>query len=185
MDLFHIQEEATGQIFWHPNGWVLYRALENYIRRKIDKADYKEVKTPQLIDRKLWELSGHWENYRPNMFIAEVDEGDDSRRILAVKPMNCPGHVQIFNQGLKSYRDLPMRMAEFGSCHRYEPSGSLHGIMRVRSFVQDDAHIFCTEEQIVGETARFVALLTEVYKELGFDSFITKLATRPEQRGCS
>ncbi len=185
MDLFHIQEEATGQIFWHPNGWVLYRALENYIRRKIDKADYKEVKTPQLIDRKLWELSGHWENYRPNMFIAEVDEGDDSRRILAVKPMNCPGHVQIFNQGLKSYRDLPMRMAEFGSCHRYEPSGSLHGIMRVRSFVQDDAHIFCTEEQIVGETARFVALLTEVYKELGFDSFITKLATRPEQRGGS
>ncbi len=185
MDLFHIQEEATGQIFWHPNGWVLYRALENYIRRKIDKADYKEVKTPQLIDRKLWELSGHWENYRPNMFIAEVDEGDDSRRILAVKPMNCPGHVQIFNQGLKSYRDLPMRMAEFGSCHRYEPSGSLHGIMRVRSFVQDDAHIFCTEEQIVDETARFVALLTEVYKELGFDSFITKLATRPEQRGGS
>ena len=185
MDLFHIQEEATGQIFWHPNGWVLYRALENYIRRKIDKADYKEVRTPQLIDRKLWELSGHWENYRPNMFIAEVDEGDDSRRILAVKPMNCPGHVQIFNQGLKSYRDLPMRMAEFGSCHRYEPSGSLHGIMRVRSFVQDDAHIFCTEEQIVGETARFVALLTEVYKELGFDSFITKLATRPEQRGGS
>jgi threonyl-tRNA synthetase len=185
MDLFHIQEEATGQIFWHPNGWVLYRALENYIRRKIDKADYKEVRTPQLIDRKLWELSGHWENYRPNMFIAEVDEGDDNRRILAVKPMNCPGHVQIFNQGLKSYRDLPMRMAEFGSCHRYEPSGSLHGIMRVRSFVQDDAHIFCTEEQIVGETARFVALLTEVYKELGFDSFITKLATRPEQRGGS
>ena len=185
MDLFHIQEEATGQVFWHPKGWVLYRTLENYIRRKIEKADYHEVKTPQLIDRKLWELSGHWENYRPNMFIAEVDEGEHHHRILAVKPMNCPGHVQIFNQGLKSYRDLPMRMAEFGSCHRYEPSGSLHGIMRVRSFVQDDAHIFCTEEQIVGETSRFVALLTEVYKELGFDSFITKLATRPEMRGGS
>jgi threonyl-tRNA synthetase len=185
MDLFHIQEEATGQVFWHPKGWVLYRTLENYIRRKIEKADYHEVKTPQLIDRKLWELSGHWENYRPNMFIAEVDEGEHHHRILAVKPMNCPGHVQIFNQGLKSYRDLPMRMAEFGSCHRYEPSGSLHGIMRVRSFVQDDAHIFCTEEQIVGETTKFVALLTEVYKELGFDSFITKLATRPEMRGGS
>jgi len=186
MDLFHIQEEATGQIFWHPKGWVLYRALENYIRRKIEKADYNEVKTPQLIDRKLWELSGHWENYRPNMFIAEVDEGEaHERRILAVKPMNCPGHVQIFNQGLKSYRDLPLRMAEFGSCHRYEPSGALHGIMRVRSFVQDDAHIFCTEEQIVGETTKFVALLSEVYKELGFDGFITKLATRPEMRGGS
>jgi threonyl-tRNA synthetase len=183
MDLFHIQEEATGQVFWHPNGWVLYRTLENYVRRKIEKADYREVKTPQLIDRKLWELSGHWENYRPNMFIAEVDEGENNHRILAVKPMNCPGHVQIFNQGLKSYRDLPMRMAEFGSCHRYEPSGALHGIMRVRSFVQDDAHIFCTEEQIVGETTKFVALLTEVYRELGFDSFITKLATRPELRG--
>jgi threonyl-tRNA synthetase len=185
MDLFHIQEEATGQVFWHPKGWVLYRTLENYVRRKIEKADYHEVKTPQLIDRKLWELSGHWENYRPNMFIAEVDEGESHHRILAVKPMNCPGHVQIFNQGLKSYRDLPMRMAEFGSCHRYEPSGSLHGIMRVRSFVQDDAHIFCTEEQIVEETSKFVALLTEVYKELGFDSFITKLATRPEMRGGS
>ena len=185
MDLFHIQEEATGQVFWHPKGWVLYRTLENYVRRKIEKADYHEVKTPQLIDRKLWELSGHWENYRPNMFIAEVDEGEHHHRILAVKPMNCPGHVQIFNQGLKSYRDLPLRMAEFGSCHRYEPSGSLHGIMRVRSFVQDDAHIFCTEEQIVEETAKFVALLTEVYKELGFDSFITKLATRPEMRGGS
>jgi len=184
MDLFHIQEEATGQVFWHPKGWTLYRTLENYIRRKIDKADYREVKTPQLIDRHLWELSGHWENYRPNMFIAEVDEGGDhGRRVLAVKPMNCPGHVQIFKQGLKSYRDLPLRMAEFGSCHRYEPSGALHGIMRVRSFVQDDAHIFCTEEQIVGETAKFVALLTEVYRELGFDSFITKLATRPEMRG--
>ncbi len=184
MDLFHIQEEAVGQVFWHPKGWTLYRTVENYIRRKVERGDYREVKTPQLIDRKLWEQSGHWENYRPNMFIAEVDEGTDhARRILAVKPMNCPGHVQIFKQGLKSYRDLPLRLAEFGACHRYEPSGALHGIMRVRSFVQDDAHIFCTEEQIVDETRRFVALLTEVYKELGFDSFITKLATRPELRG--
>jgi threonyl-tRNA synthetase len=184
MDLFHIQEEAVGQVFWHPKGWTLWRTLENYIRRKVERGDYREVKTPQLIDRKLWEKSGHWENYRPNMFIAEVDEGSDrDRRILAVKPMNCPGHVQIFNQGLKSYRDLPLRLAEFGSCHRYEPSGALHGIMRVRSFVQDDAHIFCTEEQIVAETKRFVELLTDVYGELGFDSFITKLATRPELRG--
>ncbi len=184
MDLFHIQEEAVGQVFWHPKGWTLYRTVENYIRRKVEHADYREVKTPQLIDRKLWEQSGHWENYRPNMFIAEVDEGSDhARRILAVKPMNCPGHVQIFKQGLKSYRDLPLRLAEFGACHRYEPSGALHGIMRVRSFVQDDAHIFCTEEQIVSETKNFVELLTEVYRELGFDSFITKLATRPELRG--
>ena len=184
MGLFHIQEEAVGQVFWHPKGWALYRTVENYIRRKIELADYREVKTPQLIDRKLWEQSGHWENYRPNMFIAEVDEGTDhARRVLAVKPMNCPGHVQIFKQGLKSYRDLPLRLAEFGSCHRYEPSGALHGIMRVRSFVQDDAHIFCTEEQIVSETKKFVELLTEVYRELGFDSFITKLATRPEMRG--
>jgi len=184
MDLFHLQEEAVGQVFWHPKGWTLYRTLENYIRRKVARGGYREVKTPQLIDRKLWEASGHWENYRPNMFIAEVDEGGEKeRRVLAVKPMNCPGHVQIFNQGLKSYRDLPLRLAEFGACHRYEPSGALHGIMRVRSFVQDDAHIFCTEEQIVPETERFVELLTEVYRELGFDSFITKLATRPEQRG--
>ena len=184
MNLFHIQEEAVGQVFWHSKGWTLYRTVANYIRRKIDRAGYSEVKTPQLIDRKLWEESGHWENYRPNMFIAEVDEGSDrERKILAVKPMNCPGHVQIFKQGLKSYRDLPLRLAEFGACHRYEPSGALHGIMRVRSFVQDDAHIFCTEEQIVSESKRFVALLTDVYRELGFDSFVTKLATRPELRG--
>ncbi len=183
MDLFHIQEEAVGQIFWHPKGWTLYRTLENYVRRQVERADYREVKTPQLMDRKLWEASGHWENYRPNMFIAEVDEGDDKeKRMLAVKPMNCPGHVQIFKQGLKSYRDLPLRMAEFGSCHRYEPSGALHGIMRVRAFVQDDAHIFCTEEQIVAETHKFVDLLSRVYKDLGFDSFSTKLSTRPEQR---
>jgi threonyl-tRNA synthetase len=183
MDLFHLQEEATGQVFWHPNGWTLYRTLENYVRRKITQGDYREVKTPQLMDRKLWEESGHWENYRPNMFIAEVDEGDHKeKRMLAVKPMNCPGHVQIFKQGLKSYRDLPLRLAEFGSCHRYEPSGALHGIMRVRGFVQDDAHIFCTEEQIIPETERFVKLLSDVYSDLGFDSFMVKLATRPTPR---
>ena len=183
MDLFHVQEEAVGQVFWHPNGWTLYRTLENYVRRKITRADYREVKTPQLMDRKLWEESGHWENYRPHMFIAEVDEGDHKeKRMLAVKPMNCPGHVQIFKQGLKSYRDLPFRLAEFGSCHRYEPSGALHGIMRVRGFVQDDAHIFCTEEQIVPETERFVKLLGDVYRDLGFDSFSVKLATRPTPR---
>ena len=185
MDLFHIQEEATGQIFWHPKGWTLYRTLENYVRRQVERADYREVKTPQRMDRKLWEASGHWENYRPHMFIAEVDEGDKEKRVLAVKPMNCPGHVQIFKQGLKSYRDLPLRMAEFGSCHRYEPSGALHGIMRVRAFVQDDAHIFCTEEQIIPETHRFVDLLARVYKDLGFDSFSTKLSTRPELRAGS
>ena len=185
MDLFHIQEEATGQIFWHPKGWTLYRTLENYVRRQVERADYREVKTPQLMDRKLWEASGHWENSRPHMFIAEVDEGDKEKRVLAVKPMNCPGHVQIFKQGLKSYRDLPLRMAEFGSCHRYEPSGALHGIMRVRAFVQDDAHIFCTEEQIIPETHRFVDLLARVYKDLGFDSFSTKLSTRPELRAGS
>ncbi|MEX0645479.1 MAG: threonine--tRNA ligase, partial [Parvularculaceae bacterium] len=184
MDLFHIQEEAVGQVFWHPKGWTLWRALENYIRRKVEKDGYREVKTPQLVDRKLWEQSGHWENYRPNMFIAEVDEGADKPgRVLALKPMNCPGHVQIFRQGLKSYRDLPLRMAEFGGCHRYEPSGALHGIMRVRGFVQDDGHIFCTEEQFVSETERFVKLLTEVYRELGFDSFTVKFATRPTPRG--
>ncbi|MBP6014521.1 MAG: threonine--tRNA ligase [Alphaproteobacteria bacterium] len=183
MDLFHIQEEAVGQIFWHPKGWTLYRTLENYVRRQVERADYREVKTPQLMDRKLWEASGHWENYRAHMFIAEVDEGDDKdKRMLAVKPMNCPGHVQIFKQGLKSYRDLPLRMAEFGSCHRYEPSGALHGIMRVRAFVQDDAHIFCTEDQIIPETHRFVDLLSRVYKDLGFDAFTTKLSTRPQQR---
>jgi threonyl-tRNA synthetase len=183
MDLFHIQEEATGQVFWHPKGWTLYRTLESYVRRQVERADYREVKTPQLMDRKLWEASGHWENYRPHMFIAEVDEGDDKeKRILAVKPMNCPGHVQIFKQGLKSYRDLPLRMAEFGSCHRYEPSGALHGIMRVRAFVQDDAHIFCTDEQIIPETHKFVDLLSRMYKDLGFEAFTTKLSTRPAQR---
>ena len=179
MDLFHIQEVATGQIFWHANGYTLYRALENYIRRQLVRADYIEVKTPQLLDRKLWEASGHWENYREHMFIAEVE---DENRTLVVKPMNCPAHVQIFNEGLKSYRELPIRMAEFGSCHRYEPSGALHGIMRVRGFVQDDAHIFCTHEQITPETTSFCKLLLACYKDLGFDEVRVKLATRPENR---
>jgi threonyl-tRNA synthetase len=179
MDLFHTQEVATGQIFWHANGYTLYRALENYIRRQLVRADYIEVKTPQLLDRKLWEASGHWENYREHMFLAEVE---DENRTLVVKPMNCPAHVQIFNEGLKSYRELPIRMAEFGSCHRYEPSGALHGIMRVRGFVQDDAHIFCTHEQITPETTSFCRLLLACYKDLGFEEVRVKLATRPENR---
>ncbi|HEY4078267.1 MAG TPA: threonine--tRNA ligase [Rhizomicrobium sp.] len=179
MDLFHTQEVATGQIFWHANGYTLYRALESYIRRQLVRADYIEVKTPQLLDRKLWEASGHWANYREHMFLAEVE---DENRTLVVKPMNCPAHVQIFNEGLKSYRELPIRMAEFGSCHRYEPSGSLHGIMRVRGFVQDDAHIFCTHEQITPETTSFCRLLLACYKDLGFEEVRVKLATRPENR---
>jgi threonyl-tRNA synthetase len=182
MELFHVQEEAVGQVFWHPKGWALYRTLEDYIRRKITKDGYQEVRTPQLLERKLWEASGHWEKYHENMFIAEVDEGDKEKRIMAVKPMNCPAHVQIFKQGLKSYRDLPLRMAEFGCCHRYEPSGALHGIMRVRAFVQDDAHIFCMNEQITPETERFCALLMECYRELGFTDVLVKLSTRPEKR---
>jgi threonyl-tRNA synthetase len=177
MELFHIQEEAQGQVFWHDNGWTLYRELENYIRRKIQKADYTEVKTPMLVDRTLWEKSGHWDKFRENMFISESED-----KPLAIKPMNCPCHVQIFNQGLKSYRDLPLRMAEFGSCHRNEPSGALHGLMRVRAMVQDDAHIFCTEEQIVSETELFCDLLKEVYQELGFDEIAVKIATRPDVR---
>ena len=179
MDLFHMQEEAVGQVFWHPKGFALYHALEDYIRRKLDKSGYQEVKTPLLIDRKLWEMSGHWENYRQNMFVAEVE---DEKKTLAVKPMNCPGHVQIFKQGTKSYRELPLRLAEFGSCHRYEPSGALHGIMRVRAFTQDDAHIFCTHEQITGETIAFCKLLLEVYRDLGFEDVRVKLATRPDNR---
>jgi threonyl-tRNA synthetase len=165
MDLFHMQEEAVGQVFWHPKGYALYHTLEDYIRRKLGKTGYQEVKTPLLIDRKLWELSGHWANYRQNMFVAEVE---DEEKTLAVKPMNCPGHVQIFKQGTKSYRELPLRLAEFGSCHRYEPSGALHGIMRVRAFTQDDAHIFCTHEQITDETIAFCKLLMEIYRDLGF-----------------
>ena len=179
MDLFHQQEEATGQVFWHDHGYTLWRTLENYVRRKISAAGYIEVKTPLLIDRKLWEASGHWENYRANMFIAEVE---DENKILAVKPMNCPAHIQIFKDGMKSYRELPLRMAEFGSCHRYEPTGALHGIMRVRAFVQDDAHIFCTEEQITSESADFCKLLLEMYADLGFTEVRVKLSTRPEAR---
>ena len=183
MNLFHMQEEAPGQIFWHPNGWLIYTELQNYMRRKQTAGGYVEVNTPQVVDRKLWEASGHWDNYQEHMFIVEVDEEHArEKRINALKPMNCPCHVQIFNQGLKSYRDLPLRMAEFGSCNRYEPSGALHGIMRVRGFTQDDAHIFCSEEQIEAETARFIELLAEVYHELGFESFDIKLSTRPEKR---
>ncbi|WP_158927445.1 threonine--tRNA ligase [Acidisphaera sp. S103] len=179
MDLFHIQEEAVGSIFWHPKGWKLYRTVEAYLRRRLDAAGYQEVKTPQLVDRSLWEKSGHWDNYRQNMFIAQVEEED---KFLALKPMNCPCHVQIFRHGMRSYRELPLRMAEFGSCHRYEPSGALHGIMRVRAFTQDDAHIFCTEDQIAVETARFVELLSTVYRDFGFPDFRIKFADRPEAR---
>jgi threonyl-tRNA synthetase len=183
MDLFHLQDEAPGMVFWHPNGWTIYRQLEDYMRGRQRAAGYKEIKTPQVVDRVLWEKSGHWEAYRENMFIVEVDEeGAKEKRINALKPMNCPCHVQVFNQGLKSYRDLPLRLAEFGSCHRYESSGSMHGLMRVRGFVQDDAHIFCTEDQIESECADFIALLSSVYKDLGFDKFDIKLSTRPEVR---
>lgn len=182
MHLFHFQEEAVGQVFWHPHGWTLWRTLENYIRRKIAKAGYQEIRTPLLLDRKLWEASGHWENYREHMFIAEVDEGGAEKKVLCLKPMNCPAHVQIFKQGLRSYRELPLRFAEFGSCSRYEPSGALHGLMRVRGFVQDDGHIFCTEDQISDEAASFVKLLFEVYKELGFEEPLVKFSTRPEKR---
>ena len=179
MDLFHIQEEAVGSIFWHPKGWRLYRTVEDYMRRRQNQAGYSEVRTPQLVDRSLWEASGHWDKYREHMFIATVE---DEEKTLALKPMNCPCHVQIFRHGSRSYRDLPLRMAEFGACHRYEPSGALHGIMRVRGFTQDDAHIFCTEPQVAAETARFVALLADVYRDFGFDSFAVKFADRPPQR---
>ena len=179
MDLFHIQEEATGSIFWHPKGWRLYRTAEDYMRRRQNTAGYQEVRTPQLVDRTLWERSGHWEKYREHMFVAHVE---DEKRTLALKPMNCPCHVQIFNHGLRSYRELPLRMAEFGACHRYEPSGALHGIMRVRGFTQDDAHIFCMPDQIASETARFVELLASVYRDFGFDSFQVKFADRPDER---
>jgi threonyl-tRNA synthetase len=183
MELFHLQDEAPGMVFWHPNGWTIYRALEDYMRGRLRSAGYKEIKTPQVVDRVLWEKSGHWEAYRENMFIVEVDEeGAKEKRINALKPMNCPCHVQIFNQGLKSYRDLPLRLAEFGSCHRYESSGSMHGLMRVRGFTQDDAHIFCTEDQIEAECAGFIALLSSVYKDLGFEKFDIKLSTRPDVR---
>ena len=178
LNLFHMQEEAIGSVFWHPKGWTIYRTLENFVRRRMEKAGYVEVKTPQLVDLSLWEASGHWEKFGENMYTVENDED----KVLAIKPMNCPCHVQIFKQGLKSYRDLPLRMAEFGSCHRNEPSGSLHGIMRVRSFVQDDAHIFCTPEQIISETKDFCDLLKGIYNDLGFDSFKVRFSDRPEKR---
>ena len=180
MDLFHMQQEAQGSVFWHPKGWRLYRTVEAYMRRRLEAGGYEEVKTPQLVDRALWEASGHWEKFRHHMFIATVEEEPDVT--LALKPMNCPCHVQIFNQGLRSYRELPWRMAEFGSCHRYEPSGALHGIMRVRAFTQDDAHIFCTEDQITAETVRFVALLSSIYQDLGFETFRVKFSDRPDTR---
>jgi threonyl-tRNA synthetase len=179
MGLFHIQEEAVGSVFWHPNGWKLYLAAEAYMRRRLDAAGYQEVKTPQLVDRALWEASGHWEKFREHMFIAQVPDED---KTLALKPMNCPCHVLIFRQGLRSYRELPLRLAEFGSCHRYEPSGALHGIMRVRAFIQDDAHIFCTEAQIASETVRFVELLSSIYHDFGFPEFRVKFSDRPAQR---
>ena len=185
MDLFHLQEEATGSIFWHPNGWKLYSILLEYMSRKLENSGYLEVKTPQIVDRKLWEKSGHWDKFRENMFIVEVDEQEKAPRINALKPMNCPCHVQIYNQGIKSYRDLPLRMAEFGACHRNEPSGALHGLMRVRAFLQDDAHIFCTEQQIESETREFINLLSVVYKELGFADFKIKFSDRPENRAGS
>jgi len=183
MELFHLQEEAPGMVFWHPNGWLIYRTLEDYMRRRQRGAGYQEIRTPQVVDRVLWERSGHWEAYRENMFIVEVDEdGAKEKRINALKPMNCPCHVQVYNQGLKSYRNLPLRLAEFGSCHRYESSGSMHGLMRVRGFTQDDAHIFATPDQIETECASFIALLTSVYHDLGFDRFEIKLSTRPDVR---
>jgi threonyl-tRNA synthetase len=179
MDLFHLQEEAAGSIFWHPKGWKLYRTAEDYMRRRLDASGYQEVRTPQLVDRTLWEKSGHWEKFREHMFIAQVP---DEEKVLALKPMNCPCHVQIFNQGIRSYRELPLRLAEFGSCHRYEPSGALHGIMRVRAFTQDDAHIFCTEAQIAPETVRFVELLSAIYRDFGFSEFRVKFSDRPDTR---
>ena len=183
MDLYHMQEEAPGQIFWHPNGWKIYTTLQDYMRRKQTRDGYVEVNTPQVVSRKLWEDSGHWDNYQEHMFIVEVDE-DHAREktVNALKPMNCPCHVQVFNQGLKSYRDLPLRMAEFGSCNRYEPSGALHGIMRVRGFTQDDAHIFCTDDQIEVETRKFIEFLAGIYADLGFHDWTIKLSTRPEKR---
>jgi threonyl-tRNA synthetase len=181
LGLFHLQEEAVGSVFWHPKGWTLYRAIEAYMRRRLEKAGYQEVRTPQLLDRSLWEASGHWENFRENMFIAESRD----ERVLAVKPMNCPGHVQIFRNRLRSYRELPLRLAEFGSCHRNEPSGALHGIMRVRAFTQDDAHIFCTEQQVTPEAIAFCELLLSIYRDFGFDEVAVKLATRPATRAGS
>ncbi|MBL6959246.1 MAG: threonine--tRNA ligase, partial [Rhodospirillales bacterium] len=177
MSLFHFQDVAAGSAFWHPKGWRLYRTVQNYMRSRLDESGYVEVNTPQLVDRGLWEASGHWEKFRENMFISEAED-----KILAIKPMNCPCHVQIFKQGITSYRDLPIRMAEFGSCHRNEPSGALHGLMRVRAFTQDDAHIFCTEDQITSETEIFCKLLLDIYKDFGFEDVVIKFSDRPEIR---
>jgi threonyl-tRNA synthetase len=186
MDLFHMQEEAPGQIFWHPNGWLIYTQLQDYMRRQQRRGGYVEVNTPQVVDRRLWEASGHWEKYQEHMFIVEVDEEHAREKTVnALKPMNCPCHVQVYNQGLKSYRDLPLRMAEFGSCNRYEPSGALHGIMRVRGFTQDDAHIFCTEDAIEEETKKFIGFLSAIYKDLGFAKFSVKFSDRPDSRAGS
>ena len=177
LDLFHLQDEAPGMVFWHPKGWAVWQQIEQYVRRRLANSGYREVRTPLIMDRVLWERSGHWENYRENMFTTSSENRD-----YAVKPMNCPGHVQIYNQGIKSYRDLPLRLAEFGSCHRNEPSGALHGIMRVRGFVQDDAHIFCTEDQVQSEASAFIDLLQRIYKDFGFEEILIKLATRPPKR---
>ncbi|WP_208349951.1 threonine--tRNA ligase [Pseudaestuariivita rosea] len=186
MNLFHMQEEAPGQVFWHPNGWTIYTELQDYIRRQQRRHGYQEINTPEVVDRKLWEASGHWDKYQENMFIVEVDEEHAREKAInALKPMNCPCHVQVFNQGLKSYRDLPLRLAEFGACHRYEPSGALHGIMRVRGFKQDDAHIFCEESQIEDECENFIKMLSEIYSDLGFDNYRIKFSDRPEVRSGS
>ena len=183
MDLFHFQEEAPGMVFWHPKGWTIYTQLQQYVREMQKKAGYFEVNTPEVVDRKLWEKSGHWDKYRENMFITEIDEEHaNEKRTNALKPMNCPNHVQIYNKGIKSYRDLPFRLSEFGKCHRYEASGTMHGLMRVRGFTQDDAHIFCTEDQIESETKNFIDLLSAMYSDLGFSDFKIKLSTRPEKR---
>ncbi|MGB1832470.1 MAG: threonine--tRNA ligase, partial [bacterium] len=186
MGLFHFQDEALGSVFWHPKGWTLYRICEQYMRQRLEKAGYVEIKTPQLMDRSLWEKSGHWGKFQEHMFIAEVDEGgkghSEDQRSLALKPMSCPGHVEIFRQGIKSYRDLPLRLAEFGSCHRYEPHGALHGLMRVRAFTQDDAHIFCTPDQIQAEVSDCIKMVYDIYETFGFEKVEVKLSTRPEQR---
>jgi len=177
LDLFHQQDEAPGMVFWHPKGWAIWQVIEQYLRQVVNEHGYQEIRTPQIMDRSLWERSGHWENFRENMFTTESESRD-----YAVKPMNCPGHIQVFNQGIKSYRDLPLRLAEFGSCHRNEPSGALHGLMRVRNFVQDDAHIFCTEEQVQGEVSQFIRLLQRVYADFGFNDILVKLSLRPAKR---
>jgi len=183
MDLFHFQDEAPGMVFWHPRGWTIYRQLRNFVRRRLQDNNYIEVSTPLVIDRKLWESSGHWDKYRENMFITEIDEDHaNEKRVNALKPMNCPGHVQIYNQGIKSHKDLPLKYAEFGLCHRYEPSGTMHGLMRVRAFTQDDGHIFCTENQIESETGLFIEFLSNTYADLGFNDFEIKLSTRPKIR---